>query len=283
MIAYLILNYNSSNDLKTCIDSIQRNCKEYCIVVVDNGSEKNDFIKAKDICNKVGAIFISSKKNLGFARGNNLGFSYIRNNIKCDYIAMINSDTVIIDNSFENKVDEAFKKYRFAILGPDVLTAHSNPMNDELNQIEKVKARIRYIQTIQKILNIPVLNIAYLICNKVLQKTKMKLFKKEQFINHDVLNCQLHGCFLVFSNLYLEEGICDKTFLYGEEDILMYTCRKKGYTTLYYPEIKIQHNESQATKKSVPNIIKRKKFYYKHRLDSLYVLLKCFEKEIEDE
>lgn len=40
MIAVLILNYNSSDDLKACIDSIKRNCKEYCVVVVDNGSEK---------------------------------------------------------------------------------------------------------------------------------------------------------------------------------------------------------------------------------------------------
>ena len=130
---------------------------------------------------------------------------------------------------------------------------------------------------------IPVLNIVYLVFDKLCCKIKEKLFKEEHFIDNDVLNCQLHGCFLVFSNLYLEDGICDKTFLYGEEDILMHRCREKGYTTLYYPEIKVQHNESRATKKSVPNIIMRKKFYYKHRMDSLHVLLECFEKEIEDE
>ena len=283
MIAVLILNYNSSDDLKACIDSIKRNCKEYCVVVVDNGSEKKDAAEAKNICDSVGAIFIPSKDNLGYAKVNNLVFSYIRKNIKSDYIAMINSDTVITDGLFENKIDEAFSKYKFAILGPDVLPAHSNPMSYELDSIEKVKARIQDISKIQKILNIPVLNIAYLVFDKLCCKIKEKLFKEEHFIDNDVLNCQLHGCFLVFSNLYLEDGICDKTFLYGEEDILMHRCREKGYTTLYYPEIKVQHNESRATKKSVPNIIMRKKFYYKHRMDSLHVLLECFEKEIEDE
>lgn len=283
MIAYLILNYNSSDDLKVCIDSIKRNCKEYCIVVVDNGSKKNDADKAKSVCDDVGAIFIPSEENLGFAKGNNLGFSYIRRNIKCDYIAMINSDTVITDSLFESKVDEAFSKYKFAVLGPDVLPAHSNPMNDELDNEDKVKARIRYISMVQKLLSIPVLNIIYLVCDKLWRKIEKKLFKREHLIDNDVLNCQLHGCFLVFSNLYSEDGICDKTFLYGEEDILVHRCREKGYTTLYYPEIKVQHNESLSTKKSVPNIIKRKEFYYKHRMDSLYVLLNCFEKEIEDE
>ena len=136
---------------------------------------------------------------------------------------------------------------------------------------------------VQKLLSIPVLNIIYLVCDKLWRKIEKKLFKREHLIDNDVLNCQLHGCFLVFSNLYSEDGICDKTFLYGEEDILVHRCREKGYTTLYYPEIKVQHNESLSTKKSVPNIIKRKEFYYKHRMDSLYVLLNCFEKEIEDE
>jgi len=66
--------------------------------------------RQKNLCDSVGAIFIPSKDNLGFAKGNNLGFSYIRKNIQCDYIAMINSDTVITDSLFENKIDEAFSK-----------------------------------------------------------------------------------------------------------------------------------------------------------------------------
>ena len=279
MIAYLILNYNSSSDLKGCISSIESNCQDYCIVVVDNGSKENDAIKAKKICDDANAVFISSKENLGFAKGNNLGFTYIRENIKCDYIAMINSDTVIIDNTFETKISEAYEKYRFAVLGPDVLPAHSNPMTDELDTIDKVKKRIEYIKRIQKVLNIPILNLDYLSCSKVFEKINSISADRKNPVNHDVLNCQLHGCFLVFSNLYLENGICDKTFLYGEEDILIHKCREKGYKTLYYPEIKIQHNESRATKKSVPNVIARKKFYYKHRMDSLYVLLDYFERE----
>lgn len=279
MIAYLILNYNSTNDLKECISSIEKNCKDYCIVVVDNGSKEDDAILAKQICDDASAIFISSKDNLGFAKGNNLGFSYIRKNIKCDYIAMINSDTIILDSSFEAKIDEAYSKYEFAVLGPDVLPAHSNPMMDELDTLDKVKKRIQYVKRMQKILNIPFVNIAYLLCGKVFGVINAIASDKKDFIEQDVLNCQLHGCFLVFSNLYLEDSICDKTFLYGEEDILTYECRKKRYVTLYYPEIKIQHNESRATKKSVPNVIARKKFYYKHRMDSLYVLLDYFERE----
>lgn len=279
MIAYLILNYNSSSDMKECISSIQKYCNNYRIVVVDNGSDESDAARAKEICDKSGAIFIASKENLGFAKGNNLGFSYIRENFKCDFIAMINSDTVLLDNTFEIKLCEAFEKYHFAVLGPDILPSHSNPMIDELDSVHKVKKRINYIKMSQFILSIPVLNMAYLAFGKINNYILPKNRKNKIPNEHDIINCQLHGCFLVFSNLYMENGICGETFLYGEEDILARQCKDKGYTMLYYPEIKIQHNESRATKNSIPNVIKRRKFYYKHRLNSLYVLLKCFEEK----
>lgn len=274
-IVFLILNYNSLHDLIMCEKSIRENCADYHIVVVDNGSSRDEVDGLEDFCNGKKAItLIKSPQNIGFARGNNLGFRYIKKHIKCEYIAMINSDTLIIDKTFCSKIDEAFNQYHFAVLGPDVLPSHSNPMIDEPDSKEKVLYHIKKTKNQIKIMKIPGLNILYLCANKV--KVKFAT-KKAALISEPILNCELHGCFLVFSRLYTLDGLCDDTFLYGEEDLLAKECRDNELTLLYYPQLKVIHNESVATKKSMPNLIKRKLFFLENRLDSYYVLLKKYE------
>lgn len=87
---------------------------------------------------------------------------------------MINSDTEIIENGFEEELDKAFEKYKFAVLGPDILPAHSNPMINEPNTLEKVMKEISRTKTIIKIIQIPVANILYLIFNRLRNKFLVK-------------------------------------------------------------------------------------------------------------
>ena len=93
-VVFLILNYNSLHDLILCEESIAKNCANYHIVVVDNGSKQVEVDELEAFCDekKASVTLIKSSQNLGFARGNNLGFRYIREHIQCKYIAMINSD-----------------------------------------------------------------------------------------------------------------------------------------------------------------------------------------------
>jgi GT2 family glycosyltransferase len=274
-ITFLILNYNSISELKACEESIRKNCSDYHIVVVDNGSSKNEIDELNAFCaGKAEITLLVNNENLGFARGNNVGFRYIRNNIECDYIAMINSDTLILDESFTDKIETAYEKYKFAVMGPDVLPSHSNPMINEPDSKEKVKKCIKKTEKQIAIMKVPVINIMYLCFNKV--KVKL-LSKKASLISEPILNCELHGCFLIFSNLYTLDGLCDETFLYGEEDLLAKSCRDNDLTLLYYPDLKIVHNESKSTKRSTPDLIERKLFFLKNRLDSYYVLLGKYE------
>lgn len=274
-IVFLILNYNSMQELVCCEKSIRDNCEDYHIVVVDNGSKKEEVSELETFCqDNPNMTLLVNPENLGFARGNNVGFRYIRKNIDCDYIAMINSDTLIMDKSFTENVEAAYREYKFAVMGPDVLPSHSNPMINEPDSKEKVLMHIRKTEKQIRIMKMPVINILYLCFNKVRVKLQAQ---KSSLITEPVLNCELHGCFLIFSRLYTLDGLCDDTFLYGEEDLLAKACRDNGLTLLYYPKLKIIHNESKATKKSMPDLIGRKMFFLKNRLDSYYVLLKKYE------
>lgn len=262
-------------ELVCCEKSIRENCTDYHIVVVDNGSKKEEVSELEAFCKEDPKItLLVNPENFGFARGNNVGFRYIRENIDCDYIAMINSDTLIMDKSFTDLVDEAYKEYKFAVMGPDVLPSHSNPMINEPDSKEKVLKHIKETERQIRIMKIPGINFLYLCINKI--KVKLQSQKASQ-ITEPVVNCELHGCFLIFSRLYRLDGLCDETFLYGEEDLLAKACRDNGLTLLYYPKLKIIHNESKATKKSMPDLIGRKLFFLNNRLDSYYVLLKKYE------
>lgn len=49
-VVFLILNYNSYDELMTCVKSIRKQCNNYYIVVVDNASKEDEIIKLEKLC-----------------------------------------------------------------------------------------------------------------------------------------------------------------------------------------------------------------------------------------
>jgi len=97
-ISIIIVNYNTKNMLKDCLNSIIDNINNlrYEIIVIDNascdGSYKmvlNDFPKVNLIQNEI---------NVGFAKANNQGIKVA----KGKYILLLNSDTILLKNSIAN-------------------------------------------------------------------------------------------------------------------------------------------------------------------------------------
>ncbi|MCX6717241.1 MAG: glycosyltransferase family 2 protein [Candidatus Taylorbacteria bacterium] len=100
LISIITVNYNGKKWLKKLFDSLLcQTYKNFEIIFVDNGSvdDSVEFIKNnyKDDRIKI----IKSDKNLGFARGNNLGFKSSRG----EYILLLNNDTWI-GNHFIEKI-----------------------------------------------------------------------------------------------------------------------------------------------------------------------------------
>ena len=72
-IGIIILNWNGLEDTKECLKSLRQiTYSDYFIIVIDNGSDNNE---AKQISIEFSqfAEVISLPKNLGYAKGNNLG------------------------------------------------------------------------------------------------------------------------------------------------------------------------------------------------------------------
>lgn len=95
----VIVNWNSTDLLRNCINSIKKNTSvSYEIIVIDNNSknyEQNELKTLDDI------ILIQNSSNVGFAAANNQGFKIV----KGEYIFMLNPDTVLVNNAIDRLID----------------------------------------------------------------------------------------------------------------------------------------------------------------------------------
>lgn len=102
-ISIVIVNWNGKKWLKKCLDSLtHQDYKNYEIILVDNNSQDDSvkFVKK----NYSSVIIVESKKNLGFAGGNNLGIKKAQGK----YILLLNNDTWVE----KNFLSDLFKKYQ---------------------------------------------------------------------------------------------------------------------------------------------------------------------------
>jgi hypothetical protein len=89
----LILNWNSYEDTKKCLDSLKYlDYSNYEIIVIDNGSRDGSAEKIRKEYNEI--KLIKNNANLGFAEGNNVGIRYAMER-NADYVYLLNNDTIV--------------------------------------------------------------------------------------------------------------------------------------------------------------------------------------------
>lgn len=275
-VCFLILHYQTIEDTKECINSILSNIKyeNYNIIVVDNGSPNGTGKKLAELYKNNSKIkIIISENNLGFARGNNLGFKFIKNNFNADFIVMINNDTIMQDQDFIKKIIEEYETEPYHILGPKIISLvnkkNQNPMPVTQKNIKEVKRSIFRLQIL--------LLLNYLRLESFLRKIKKTLIKKVESDDLNQVNdYMLHGSCLVFSKDYIKkyDGLYDKTFLYGEEDILYFISKRDNLKMRYFENAFIYHKEDSATNSVLKEENQKRRFIYKHALNSLKELYK---------
>ena len=147
--AFVILNYNSFGDTRKCVDSIRslKGGDEAFIVVVDNASPDGSGKSLRRLYKGFEKVkVLSLKENLGFSRGNNVGYRYIRKYIDTDFITICNSDIIFDADDYIEKTEEIYDSEGFAVLGPDIynpeLKVHQSPLGKESPSEKDVKRTI---------------------------------------------------------------------------------------------------------------------------------------------
>lgn len=238
----VILNYNGKSDTLECLNSLQAVTTSHDAVVVDNGSVDGSVSAIKERFPKT--TVIESKKNLGYAEGNNVGVRY---SLKkgADYIFILNNDTVV-----HPKILESFLKQSAPIQGAKAYLYGERDRLDHLGGMWNVKKG-----------NFD------LVANRDLDKAEWKKPVKVDY----VCGCGIFIKREVFEKVGLFEP---RFFLYWEESDLCFRASKRGYQILTCPEAIVWHKVARSFKGDKEHITY---FWWRNRL--LWIERNCSKKE----
>lgn len=307
-IAFVILHYIALEDTIECVESILQNIKydNLSIVLVDNNSPNSSGVELKEKYQDHPRVnVILNDKNLGFAKGNNVGYKYAAEELEADYIILLNNDTIIEDENFAAKILNIFDETGYAVLGPDIISLksgqHQNPMRMYGMSMNRVKIKIKemrrwYIKILieEMVKNPKIINSIQTFKNVL--KTLRNKYRGDSIDPQNNSNPQnnsidfgkrhenvpLHGACLIFSPIYIntfKEGLYPETFMYMEEEILYYLCRKNNLTLIYDPSSIVYHKEDVSTDLVLTSNNKKNKFYIVNTIKSAKILYKLMKKQ----
>jgi GT2 family glycosyltransferase len=233
MISIIIINYNTFNITKQCIQSIIDHTKDFSfeIILVDNASTDRDANDFKLLFPSL--KLIQNPSNIGFAKGNNIGISHASG----DVILLLNSDTYFM----ENVLLKAFNKFNslsnIGFLGVKMIYPNG--------EIQHTARKFRSVgwELLDLFRFLPYF-MPYFKRAKLLQG---KYFKGDFDMDCDWLN----GAFLMFKKSVLQylpnHQLDDRFFMYGEDHLWGYQLNELGYINYFFAGTSIVHINNAST------------------------------------
>ena len=262
LVAIVILNWNGWEDTIECLESVyQIDYPNYRVVLVDNNSSDESFLKIKDYCNgkiKVKSNFfdynknnkpikikayskeesesktnkkdltrnqlflIKNDRNYGFAEGNNIGIRYALQTLNADFILLLNNDTVVDKDFLGEMINLGEINENIGIVGPKIY------YYDDPDTIWCIGGKIDW---------------------KLARGLHVGTNEADngQYNRTEEFDYVSGSAFLVKREVIDKVGLMDrKFFLYFEESDLALRASKNGYKSVYAPEAKIWHKVSKS-------------------------------------
>jgi GT2 family glycosyltransferase len=251
MVSIIIINYNTSILTSNCIRSVIEQTKEYDyeIILVDNASTEGN---ADSFLQEFPSIrLVKSDKNGGFACGNNLGIEKATG----DYILLLNSDTVLQDDTISKCIAVMKQRNDIGVLGCRMTYPDGG--------IQYSARRFRSISwELLDIFRIIPLLMPY-------RKRASRMLGK--YFRHDAdMECDwVNGAFFLFPKRVLEQmpgkKLDDRFFMYAEDQLWCEQIKKFGYKIIFYSGSTIIHINSGSTDLSKQLALRKKMM--KHELE----------------
>ena len=235
-LSIVIVNYQTFELTKNTINSILKydHPFSYEILVVDNASSDDSLAKLQDYF-KDDVKFIASAENNGFAAGNNQALKVANGK----YILLLNSDTIVWENTLESIHDYMEGHADVGACGCRVLLE-----NGELDKACK-RSFPNVKNSFFKLFHIPT-------------NSKDNDYNLVNLPDGEVyeIDC-LTGAFMFMRAEALNEvGLLDETFfMYGEDIDLCYRIKQAGWKIVYYGKSKITHLKGASSKKQKSKLI----------------------------
>ncbi|MBU1131442.1 glycosyltransferase family 2 protein [Patescibacteria group bacterium] len=237
-VAIIIVNYNGRKYLPELLGSIfdygPKTVNQQIIIVDNNSADDSvDFIKKK--YPQVGLL--PQAKNVGFARGNNIGINYAGER-GFDYVMLLNQDTIITQGYLDELVSKIEADNRIAAVQPKLLLY---PEKDLINSLGNV---IHY------------LGFGYTCGHR-------KKIQDTRYENQKVNYCSGAACLIKMEALKKIGLFNDDLFMYHEDLDLGWRIRMAGFQNIIVPEAVVYHQYEFS--RSI------KKYYYMER--NRYIVL----------
>ena len=221
-LSIITVNYNGLKDTCELIDSIPFN-DSLEVIVVDNASTEDEATAIQENYTKVKVII--SKKNLGFAGGNNLGIKAA----KGKYIFLVNNDTLFKDFNIQSLIDRLESSPNIGIVCPKIRFSWGNN---------------------------PIQFTGYTPLSEVTVRNKSIGFEEEDRGQYDIPHPTpyAHGAAMLIKRDVIDKvGLMPECyFLYYEELDWSMMINRSGYEIWYEPTCTIYHKESQTTGQNSP-------------------------------
>lgn len=123
-VTIVIVTWNKRNDVMCLLDSLQDiSCHSTCIIVVDNASTDGTTEAIRQ--HPLSVILLENPENLGGTGGFNTGIRYALNNLRQDYIWLLDNDAEVRPDTLEKLVAAMEADRSIGIAGSCILdTAH---------------------------------------------------------------------------------------------------------------------------------------------------------------
>jgi GT2 family glycosyltransferase len=228
----VLLNWNGWQDTLECVRSLRRmDYRAWRALVVDNGSTDDSVTHLRRACPE--ANIIETRRNLGFAAGNNVG---IRAALEtgADYIFVLNNDTTVSPQAVSEFVAFAESHPDAALMGPKICRVDPQrewPIRRKLDLLTMLCT----LTAVRRLLvRLPLVRDLFYCTDKEPSIAQV-----------------LSGSALFFrASAFEKVGLFDEnTFLDFEELIMAEKIRKAGLSTYFVPQAAIWHKGSASAAK----------------------------------
>ena len=227
----IIINYNSTDSLISCLDSIRANAPASAtkLWVWDNNSKDNPgqirhFYPEVDLIENDGNIGFGAAINKGLAQSNTA------------YVMLLNPDTVLCEGFIDKALEYLSSHPDIGILGPKITNSDGSLQDSARafpNVLTGLFGRTSFLSRIFPYNRFSKINL-------ITRQYSAKTVLEPDWVSG--------ACMVVRREAILQTGLMDQRFfMYWEDADWCRRMKKNGWRVVYYPEITVIHSAGHSS------------------------------------
>jgi len=230
-LSVIIVNWNTGNLLKKCVESLialpELSAIRH-IAIVDNASSDNSYV-IPVYKQRGNIVLLQQKANLGFAKANNIAWEYIKKHGgKQDHILLLNPDTEVQAGAIESMLDALVRNPKAGIIGPKLIETNGS-----------VQMSVRSFPSLG------IFMLFFLKLHRVFSSSplwKKYMMKSFDYNTEQTVDQVMGAAFLIRNSVLQKIGLLDESFwIWFEEVDYCKRAQDADWNTVYTPNATIFH------------------------------------------